>query len=182
MKHNGKISEYINNNKLDLEKIIYEYSGYVHKIIINTACNVLSNEDVEEIVSDTFFILWKNKDKLEEEKLLSSYIAGITKNLIKEKLRKLKCNTNIIKYEDLLQEDEPIDLICEEREKISVIEKTIKDMKKIDIEIFKLYYYSSRKINEIAEVLNVSEFNVKSRLYRIRKKIKYTLLKGGYNK
>lgn len=87
-----------------------------------------------------------------------------------------------MKYEDLLPKDEPIDLICEEREKISVIEKTIKDMKKIDIEIFKLYYYSSKKINEIAEILNVSEFNVKSRLYRIRKKIKYTLLKGGYNK
>lgn len=37
------------------------------------------------------------------------------------------------------------------------------------------------KINEIANILNISEFNVKSRLYRIRKKIKKELLKGGYS-
>ena len=61
------------------------------------------------------------------------------------------------------------------------MEKTVKTMKDDDIFIFNCYYYSSMKINEIANVLNVSEFNVKSRLYRIRKKIKKELAKGGYS-
>ena len=92
----SKIEKYKNNQKLDLEKIIDEYSGYVYSIIKNMTNEYLSNEDVEEIMSDTFFILWKNKEKLEEEKLLSSYIAGIARNLIKEKTRVININVNMI--------------------------------------------------------------------------------------
>lgn len=54
-------------------------------------------------------------------------------------------------------------------------------MKEEDIEIFNLYYYSSMKIKEIARVLNIPEFKVKSRLHRVRKKIKKELEKGGYS-
>lgn len=179
MKKKNEIKNYKNNNELDLDKIIDEYSGYVYKIIKNMAN--LSNEDTEEIVADTFFILWKNKEKLDEEKMLSSYIAGIVRNLVKEKTRVINISVDISDYENIIQDCTRIDMICEQREKISIIEKAVKNMKEDDIFIFNLYYYSAMKISEIANVLNVSEFNVKSRLYRIRKRIKKELLKGGYS-
>ena len=72
-------------------------------------------------------------------------------------------------------------MLCEQREKIAIIDKTVKNMKKIDIEIFELYYYSSMKYNEISNALNISEFTIKSKLFRIRKKIRKELLKGGYS-
>ena len=72
-------------------------------------------------------------------------------------------------------------MICEQREKIAIIDKTVKKMKENDIEIFELYYYSSMKISEISNILNISEFSIKSKLFRIRKKIKKELLKGGYS-
>lgn len=100
---------------------------------------------------------------------------------MKEKTRVIKINVDISNYENVLQDCAQIDMICEQREKISIIEKTVKTMKEDDIFIFNLYYYSAMKISEIANILNVSEFNVKSRLYRIRKKIKKELLKGGYS-
>lgn len=179
MKNKNEIREYIKNDELDLEKIIDEFSGYVYKIIDNMAS--LSDEDIEEITSDTFFILWKNKEKLDEEKLLSSYIAGIARNLVKEKTRIVKINVDISNYENILQDCENIDMMCEQREKIAIIEKTVKSMKENDIFIFNCYYYSSMKMKEIADALNTSEFNVKTKLYRIRKKIKNDLTKGGYN-
>ena len=179
MKNKNEIREYIKNDELDLEKIIDEFSGFVYKIIDNMAS--LSDEDIEEITSDTFFILWKNKEKLDEEKLLSSYIAGIARNLVKEKTRIVKINVDISNYENILQDCENIDMMCEQREKIAIIEKTVKSMKENDIFIFNCYYYSSMKMKEIADALNTSEFNVKTKLYRIRKKIKNDLTKGGYN-
>ena len=54
-------------------------------------------------------------------------------------------------------------------------------MKEQDKDIFNLYYYGNRKINEISKILKITEFNVKSRLHRIRKKLKKELLKGGYS-
>ncbi len=86
MKERKLIKDYKkDNNELDLEKIVDEYNSYIHKIIKNINYYRFSNEDIEEIVADTFFIIWKNKENLDENKKLSSYIAGIVRNLVKEK-------------------------------------------------------------------------------------------------
>lgn len=141
----------------------------------------LSDEDIEEIISDTFFILWKNREKLDKEKILSPYIAGIVRNLVREKTRVIKIHADILDYENILQDGQKIDMICEEREKTYIIEKVLKTMKEEDRMIFHLYYYLSMKIKDIADKLEVTEFNIKSRLYRMRKKIKKELEKGGYS-
>ena len=181
MKIRSKIKNYKRNDELELEKIIDEYTPYVSTIINNFAISQLTSEDVEEIVSDTFFILWKNREILEDEKILSSYIAGIVRNLIKEKIRKLHINYDISDFENFIQSDFEVELQYEQIDKINKIEKILKDSQEDDILIFKLYYYSSMKIKEIAKSLNLSEFNVKTRLYRIRKKIKKNLEEGGYS-
>ncbi len=181
MKANKKIREYFENNELNLEVIINEYSGYVYKIVENMSNEDLSKEDKEEILSDTFVVLWKNKERLDINKELSPYIAGITKNLVREKNRIININYDISDYENIIQDFTKIDMMCEEREKIEIIDKTVKKMKKKDIEIFELYYYSSMKYNEISNILKISEFSIKSKLFRIRKKIKKELLKGGYS-
>ena len=177
----NKIEKYKSNQKLDLQKVIDEYSSYVRTIINKLASEYLSKEDVEEIVSDTFFILWKNTDKLEDDRILSSYIAGITRNLVKEKSRVININFDISDYENIIQDNIKVDMICEQREKINILEKTVNQLKEDDVLIFNLYYYSSMKITEIAKALNITDFNVKMRLHRIRKKIKKEFSKGGYS-
>lgn len=167
-----EINYYMKNNELDLEKIINEYSSYTATIINNMAMNSLSDEDKEEIVSEVFFILWKNKNKLNVNKYLSSYIAGITRNVVKEYLRKIKINFDISNYENSLYNYDKIELLDDNVEEISKIEKKLKDMKEIDKTIFLDFYYSSKSIKDIAKEQKISEFSVKQRLYRIRKKIR----------
>ena len=167
-----EIKHYIKNNELDLEKIINEYSSYTATIIDNMAKNNLNDEDKEEIVSEVFFILWKNKNKLNVNKYLSSYIAGITRNVVKEYLRKVKINFNISDYENSLYNYDKIDLLDDNVEEISKIEEKLKNMKKIDKTIFLDFYYSFKSIKDIAKEQKISEFSVKQRLYRIRNKIR----------
>ena len=143
--------------------------------------NNLSNEDIEEIMSDSFFILWKNRNNFDQTKKLEPYLAGIIRNLVKLKYRKIKFNNNIEDYSDKIIDFRAIDLIYEEREKVNIIEKALNKMKKQDIEIFNMYYYSAMKISEIAKLFDTTEFNIKSRLYRIRKILKKELEKGGYS-
>lgn len=171
MSKDKEIKQYIKNNELDLEKIINEYSSYIATIINNMAC-ALSNEDKEEIISEVFFILWKNKHKLDINKNLSSYIAGITRNLVKEYLRKIKIDVDISDYENSLYSYDKIDFLDTEIQEIRNIEKKLENMKEIDKTIFLDFYYSSKSIKDIAIEHNISEFSVKQRLYRIRNKIK----------
>lgn len=167
-----EIKHYIKNNELDLERIINEYSSYIAIIINNMASTNLSNEDKEEIISEVFFILWKNKHKLDINKSLSSYIAGITRNLVKEYLRKIKINVDISDYENSLYGYDKIDFLDTNIQEIRHIEKKLENMKEIDKTIFLDFYYSSKSIKDIAKEQKMSEFSVKQRLYRIRNKIK----------
>lgn len=172
MNKDREIKRYIKNNELDLERIINEYSSYIATIINNMASTNLSNEDKEEIISEVFFILWKNKHKLDINKSLSSYIAGITRNLVKEYLRKIKINVDISDYENSLYGYDKIDFLDTNIQEIRHIEKKLENMKEIDKTIFLDFYYSSKSIKDIAKEQKMSEFSVKQRLYRIRNKIK----------
>lgn len=170
----------INNikNKFDINELIDQYSPYIKTIIYNMVGESLTYEDKEEILADTFFILWKNRNS--EILSLDSYLSGITKNLVKEKIKKKKITYDISDYENVIEYSELQKMFPTEREEISRIECILENFKEIDLEIFKLFYYEDISIKDIAKIKKISEFNVKTRLYRIRKKIKKELNDGGY--
>ena len=61
------INNYVlDNNELDLEQIIEDYSNYIYIIIRNMTSNLLHEEDIEELISDVLFVVWKNKEKIEK--------------------------------------------------------------------------------------------------------------------
>jgi len=171
-----QLEDYYKNNEIDIDRIIEDFTPYITTIINNGTDNRLSFEDKEEIFSDTFFLLWKNRNRLNINVSLNSYLAGITRNLISEKYRKLKITYDIDNFENDLTSN--IDMYKDERELIFDIEQKIKGLKDIDIEIVNLFYYSSMQVKDIARKLNISELNVKVRLHRIRKKIKKELNGG----
>ena len=88
-KINNKISEYIKNDKLDIEKIMEDYNNYIYTIINNFNFKFVE-EDKEDIIIDVYLTLWNNQKKLDFNKSLSPYIAGIVKNLVLKKIRKTK--------------------------------------------------------------------------------------------
>ncbi len=175
------IEKYLDNNNINIEKLINDYSGYIYVIVKNITKETLSNEDIEEIISDVFVVCWNNRFKINKNKLIKSYLAGITKNLIKLKYRKSNFNLNIDDFENSLINKFDINEIYENYEKNKMIELALEKMKKEDKEIFLLYYYNSRSIKEISEILNISISKVKTKLFRIRKKLKSELIKGGYD-
>lgn len=157
------------NEAFDLEAIVKEFTPYVKTIINHAVGSNLSAEDKEEIVADTFFVLWKNQAK--EITDLKAYIAGIARNLIKEKLRKRKVTSDISDYENSISFSNA-NLFSAERDEI---EKSLANLKEVDFKIVTMFYYSFESIKEIAKELNISEINVKTRLFRIRQKIKKEL-------
>lgn len=174
------ITDYILNYDLDIEKMIADFKNYVLHIIENNSKGAFNYEDKEEIISDVFLCVWHNKEKINNTKPLKNYIAGITKNLIKVKFKKI----NKIENEIYLEDEEPtdlknIDMIYEQDEIKRVIAEELCNMKKEEYQIFCKYYYLSKSINEISKEMKISESNVKVKLHRIRKKLKTRLVKRG---
>lgn len=171
MKQYKILEDYVENEQLNIEQVIKDYSGYVYTAIINIAGN-LSNEDIEEILSDVFFIFWKKKDTLKKDDKISFYLVGIAKNLIKEKYRKQKDNLNIEDFENNISNDGDIYEYYEEKSRMEQIQQIINNLDDIDKTIFRMFYYNNQKTREIAQKLKMNEITIRSRLHRIRKQIK----------
>ena len=176
----AKIYSYINNNELKMEEIIQEYTNYIYTIIKNYNTN-LSNEDIEEITLDVFLTLWKNQFKLDINKSLSSYIGGITKNLIKYKCRQNKLALNIDDFDGELQDFNNIELFLIQDEKKQIIKKELEKLKIEEKQVFIMYYYNNKSIKEISKQLNISNSKVKISLFRTRKRIRKALKERGYD-
>ena len=177
---NRKIKEYISNNKLDIEEIMKDYTNYIYAIITKSYID-LQQEDIEEIVLDVFLTLWNNKWKLDESKSMSAYIAGITRNLIKKKCLKKKNLEDIEEYKDKLVDLSNIELTFSKNERNEKILRELEKEKQEDKEIFIAYYYEERKVKEISMIFDISESKVKSKLFRIRKRLRKILKEGGYD-
>lgn len=176
---NRKIYSYIIDNKLEIERIIKDYTNYIETIIKNNYLK-LSDEDAEEIILDVFLAVWQNQNRLDINKNISSYIGGITHNLIKKKYRKYIVNENIEDYESQCIDLTNIEFDYLKNERNKLILKEIEKMKKEDKEIFVMYYYDERKIKDISVIFDMSEEKVKSKLFRIRKRLKKLFNDRGY--
>jgi len=146
--------------ELNMEMIIEEYSGYVYQIIKNMTSNQLNHEDIEDIMSEVFFLLWKNQSHI--EKNLKSYLATITRTCTYRYLKKQNDTFEFLD-ENIGKKDDLEDIY---------IKDCLSCLNKQEIEIFLLYYYNGYKVKEIAQILNLSLSNTKIKLLRIRKKIK----------
>lgn len=71
--------------------------------------------------------MWKNRNKLNINVSLNSYLAGITRNLIREKYRKLNITYNISDFENNILNS--VNLYENDRELIYDVEQKIKNLK-----------------------------------------------------
>lgn len=177
----NKLSDYMEKETLDIDMLIDDYYSYIYIVVKNGISINISQEDMEEIISDTFVAFWKNSKYLRKDLLVKPYLKGIAKNLIKNKYRDNNINVSIENYENTLVGDFDIDDILESNEKNELIIDTLKTLNKNEYSIFMMYYYEGKNIKEISKKLNLSNGNVKTILHRVRKKIKRNLEDGGYS-
>lgn len=174
-----KISYYFTNGTIDVEKTMKDYRNYIYAII-KRICTNLSEEDIEEVYIEVFFVLWQNQNKLDINKSMSSYLRAITRNLITHKLRKFN-NIDALENEEKFIANFDTEFILIWQEKKKIIFNELKNLKSKEKEIFISYYYQNKRIIEISELFNLSKSNIKITLFRIRKRIKKALIKGGYD-
>jgi RNA polymerase sigma-70 factor (ECF subfamily) len=128
------------------EEIIDLYSAYVTAIARNLLSSKGTEEDVEEVVADTFILLWNTVERInyEEYSSIKAYIAVIARNKAKDWLRNAKVQ-NLQLMDDILIIDNNIEQLIVQREQQRIIAKIFKQLKPSDWKIFVAYYYQYKK-------------------------------------
>lgn len=174
------LKDYLIKGKLDIDKLLNDFYGYVYIIVKNGVSIYITDEDIEEIISDVFIAIWKNSNNLSNTTDIKAYLAGISKNVIKNKYRKNELNVSISEYEEKILDISNFEKQVEEDEQHIIIKNTLKALKKEEYETFIMFYYEAKTTKQIAEELNCTVGKVKVILHRVRKRIKRNLEDGGY--
>lgn len=154
------------NINFNIEIIIDEYSNYVFKIVDNIIGTSLPYQDKDEVVSDVFYLLWKNQDNINHN--LKGYLGMIARICSYSKLR--KSNDNLEYQDNLLNNN--IFIKGLDSDYMLTIKQKLRKLSLEEQTIFKLYYVEGYKIKEISTKLDMKASFVKVKLYRIRKKLK----------
>jgi len=175
-----RLKEYLINGRVNIDQMLEDFYSYLYLIVRNSVSVAITEEDIEEILSDVFVAMWKNSERLPDTTLVKPYLAGIAKNRIKNQYRKTELNNSLEDYEEYLADTTSLEKMTEEREQEQVIQTALKEMKPEEQQIFSLFYYSAKSVREIAQSLEISTSKVKTTLHRMRKKLKRNLEDGGY--
>lgn len=155
-----------------LNIIIEKYSSYVYTVIRNIIGDYMTEEDIEEVVSDSLVNLWNNSDKLSEDRPLTPYLSAIARNAAKNRFRQFHAEYS---FEDI--SDEPADRdnipeLIENYQALSLVYDAVENFNSIDKEIFIRYYFYGEKLEAIAKITDLTLSNCKTKLCRTRKKNK----------
>ena len=151
-----KFTELIEENKLRFYKTA--------KIILK------NDEDVYDAIQEVLISIYKNYEKLENEKFFSTWATRIIINKCYDLLRKRK--NNIVPIDEFIENNPSMG----QNDKYEIDENGIKQAMNFlndDIKlIVVLYYYDNYSVKEISEIVNIPEGTVKSRLSTARKILK----------
>ena len=172
MNDEQKILHNLKKKKRDsLEKAIKIYTPYVRVIVYRIIGSVMTNEDIEEVISDTFISLWKCAQSLDTEKgSIRAYLGTIAKNCAKNKLRELRPYSEL--DETISSNAKSPQESFEVREEKTLLVNLIMALGEPDSEIFIRYYYYEQKIKNIASLTGLPMSTVKTKLARGRVELK----------
>ena len=177
MKHDDIhiIKEVLGGKSEQFENILNRYSGQVFNLIAHI---VPCKEDAEELTQDVFIKVFRLLSTFKEESSFSTWIYRIATNTALSAARKKKHAT--INIEDNAHGDIPDELLDEalDNDNEEQLQRLSEAIDRLDAEeraLITLYYMNERPIEEVATIMGLTQSNVKTKLYRTRKKL-YLLL------
>lgn len=157
--------------------LVERYQNFVFTIVYRM---VKVREEAEEVSQDSFIKAFESLSSYRGEAKFSSWLYSIAYRKALDALRKNKKYKASEIIDDITEgEFETIDNALhylEDKERKKTIQECILKLPEDDAAIITLYYFEDQSVREISGITQLSEDNIKVKLFRSRKKL-YTLLK-----
>ncbi|GHT74466.1 DNA-directed RNA polymerase sigma-70 factor [Bacteroidia bacterium] len=132
-----------------------------------------NKQDAEDVVQDALFKIWKKSDEWDSIANLEAYCFRSTRNIAIDKLALKENQTEAWRENNDYPETTPcIQERLEQEEQLKMLDDFIAQLPEKQRTIFQLREIEELSYKEIAEVLAISEEQVKVNLFRSRQKLK----------
>lgn len=158
-------------NMLAFDALYKKYSGRLYKFGISL---LKSEEETENLIQEVFIALWLNRNVIEKETSLKSYIFSVTHNSAISMLRKKLKEARFVEYLRTVQivSEPPVDRLVEYNELSKRLDEIIKNLPQRQKEVFLLHKMEGLQYNKIAEQLNISINTVENHMSHALKTIR----------
>ena len=152
--------------RIPVQNLIEQYQDNLYAVAFNVCKN---QEDAEDVVQDAFLQYYTCRKEFENEQHIRAWLIRIVINKAKN-MNRTFWRRNKLSLEDYMET-----LTFETPESETLFETVMGLPEKYRI-IVHLFYYEDYSVREIADILNISESNVKIRLMRARTLLKEVLM------
>ncbi|MEA3504921.1 MAG: sigma-70 family RNA polymerase sigma factor [Bacteroidota bacterium] len=170
------IEKVLNGDRSAFSFLINNYKDMVYTIVLKI---VRSREDAEEIAQDVFLKAFQSLSTFRKESRFSTWIYRIAYNMAIFKTRQKRVVVEAI--DENIIENYSVDNIHENvfaldaDEKRKLIDVVLDNLPEDECLLITLYYKEECTVNDVAEILNLTQSNVKVKLHRTRKKLSQKL-------
>lgn len=167
------IVELQNGNKEAFAKIYDDTFKYVY----SRAKTMFSKEqEVWDLVQEVYVAVYKNIEKLEAPEKIFAWLKTITFYQGTKVLRRkgkdvILSEDKQFLFDEIEDENQNVEEVLEEQD-VKIIKECINKLSDEQRLVIIAYYYDDLKVDEIAEMMDISSGTVKSRLYSARKNLK----------
>lgn len=151
--------------RLETEMLMEKYKDHLFAVAFNICKNAA---DADDVVQDTFLQYHITDKQFENEQHIRAWLIRVAINKAKN------INMSFWRLSKIPLEDYMETLTFETPEAENLFEEVMKLPEKYRI-VIHLFYYEDYSIREIAQIINVTESNVKVRLTRGRRLLKQVL-------
>ena len=164
------INKVINGDTNAFAYLVDNYKNMVFSLAFKMTKN---REEAEEISQDTFIKAFKNLHKFKGDSKFSTWLYRIAYHACLDAIKKNKNHNNSVEineitYNQIKSVDDILQGI-ERKERAKVMNDCLLKMPEEERSILWMFYFDELSLKEIIEVTNLSEANLKVKLYRARK-------------
>ena len=178
MSDTAYIEKILNGETDCFARLLEKYSKQVFSLIVKIVGN---REDAEELTQDVFVKAYNSLSRFRGESSFSTWVYRIAYNLAISATRKR--NLVFIPVDELPLPDvpdEPDEILFGDSDadrRIDFLNCALERLSPDERAIILLFYREDKSMEEIAVITGLTETNVKTKIFRIRKKL-YALIVG----
>jgi RNA polymerase sigma-70 factor (ECF subfamily) len=170
------IRSVLKGDRAAFKRLVERYQGYVYTISLRV---LKDREDAEEAAQDTFVKVYRSLPDYRQESKFSTWLYSVAYRTAVDHARRKRLPTSSLDKEGgawEIADNQAGPLRNAERNNLQeVLRKVLNKLPGVEGNIITLYYQGGKSVKEIAEILALSESNVKVKLHRTRGVLKKQL-------
>ena len=147
------------------------FSAFLVSAVFSVSGFMLSETNAGEILQETFIKIWNNREKIDPDKLFSTYLYQIARNNVCDFFRKIARDKRLesVLLKNISDPYFQVEEFLNHKEDVQLLHKVLDFLPPKRREVFKLVKLEERSYTEVSEILEVSVSTINGHIVKATK-------------